>query len=87
MVLMGLPDCFWSWLRWGHQGPAWSDRCEELSGSNIPPPHTCPGSDTAKPGYSAASPHLGGPSPTPVRQAQTHTHRSAVYRLFLVATL
>lgn len=75
MVLMHLPDCFWSWLRWGHQGPAWSDRCEGLSGSNIPPPHTCPGSGTAKPDYSAALLHLGGPSLAPVRQ--THNHLTA----------
>lgn len=79
-VTVVVPGCFWSWPRWGRQGPVWSGRSPGPSGSSTPPLHTCLGSDTARPDYSAAWQHQGGPSPAPDTQKQTHPKLFSCWR-------
>lgn len=77
-LFSNLPGCSWFWQHLGHPGPIYVRKSPKLCSSNTPPPHTCPGSDKARPGYSAASPHLGGPCQAPGKKNQDQIQQAYI---------
>lgn len=57
--IWNIPGYSSSWPHLGHRAPALSGRSPGPSDSNTPPPHTCPGSGTARPSCLTAWPHPG----------------------------
>lgn len=75
-----IPGYFSSWPHWDHQVPASSGRSPGPSGSSTLPPHTCPGSGTVRPSYSAVWQRQDDPFPEPgVRDSASETPPSTHY--------